>query len=232
MLLAMAVDGYEVRRRSRSSTVGPAAIVAGVSGRQRILVVTTAVGEAELLRLRDDLARDPVVLTAPTAEAARVVAALRVEPRAEVLLAPVSFPPADRGHRLDELVRRHALRDRFRDVVVVTDPASATLLLRALAPDQLATGGAVTVVGLVRGDRPVSVRRAVGSGVVLGLVAAVAPSPALLVGLPGMVALLGLALLLVERWRHVGRELLLATAIGMVVVLVVVAGSARFPGGW
>lgn len=203
-----------------------------MSGRQRIFVVTTAVGEAELARLRDDLGRDPVVLTAPTAQAARVVAALRVEPIAEVLLAPVSFPPADRGHRLDELVRRHALGDRFRDVVVVTDPASTTLLLRAMSPDQLATGGAVTVVGLVRGDRPVAVRRAVGSGVVLGLVAGVARTPSLVVALPGAMALFGLALLLVRSWRHLGRELLLAAAVSAVVALLAVAGSARFPGGW
>lgn len=38
-------------------------------------------------------------------------------PRPEVLLAPVRFPDADRGHRLDDLVRVHASRDRFRDVV-------------------------------------------------------------------------------------------------------------------
>lgn len=70
--------------------------------------------EAELLRVRDDLGRDPLVLTAPKAEAERVVRALEVEPRVEVLLAAVRFPPVDRGHRLDELVRGHALRDHVR----------------------------------------------------------------------------------------------------------------------
>lgn len=197
-------------------------------GRQRILVVSTTTGEAELLLIRDDLGRDPVVLAAPTAEATRVVRTLGVEPQVEVLLTPVSSPHADRGHRLDSLVRRYALQDRFRDLVVVTDTASSTLLLRALAPDQMSSGGAVTVVGLPRGDRPVAVRRAVVSGLVLGVAAPLAP----ILTLPGAVALVGLALLLVPPWRHLGRELLLAAAIASLVVLAVVAGSARFPGGW
>lgn len=195
-------------------------------------MVSTTADEAELRRVRDDLGRDPVVLAAPTAEAKRVVGVLGGEPHVEVLLAPVSFPPADRGHRLDELVRRHALRDRFRDVVVVADPATSTLLLRVLAPDQLATEGAVTVVGLPREDRPVAVRRAVAGGVVLGVVAGVAEPRATVLTLPAAVAVVGLGLLLVQSWRHLGRELLLAAGIAVAVLLVVVAGSARFPGGW
>lgn len=208
------------------------AIVTGVPGRQPIFVVSTTADEAELRRVRDDLGRDPVVLTAPTAEAKRVVGVLGGEPHVDVLLAPVSFPPADRGHRLDELVRRHALRDRFRDVVVVTDPATSTLLLRVLTPDQLATAGAVTVVGLPRGERPVAVRRAVAGGVALGVAAGIAEPRAAVLALPGAVAVVGLGMLLVLRWRHLGRELLLAAGIAVAVALVVVAGSARFPGGW
>lgn len=208
------------------------ATVTGVPGRQRILVVSTMASEAELRRMRDDLGRDPVVLTAPTAEAKWVVRVLEVEPHVEVLLAPVSFPHVDRGHRLDDLVRRYALDDRFRDVVAVMDSASATLLLRALAPDQLSTGGAVTVVGLVRGDRPVAVRRAVASGLVLGVAAGVADPLVPLLVLPAAVGLVGLALLLVTLWRHLGRELMLAAAVAVVVVFAVVAGSARFPGAW
>lgn len=195
-------------------------------------MVSTTADEADLRRLRDDVGREPVLLTAPTAEAKRVVSALGVEPRVEVLLAPATFPPADRGHRLDELVRHHALRDRFRDVVVVTDPASATLLLRVLAPDQLATGGAVTVVGLPRGDRPVAVKRAVAGGVVLGVVAGVVEPQSAVLALPAAVAVVGLGMLLITSWRHLGRELLLAAGIAVAVLLVVVAGSARFPGGW
>ena len=209
-----------------------AAIVTSVPGRQRILVISTAADEAEVVRVRADLGRDPRVVTAPTADAKRVVHTLAVEPQVETLLAPVRFPPVDRGHRLDELVRRHALEDRFRDVVVVTDPASATLLLRTLAPDQLPAGGAVTVVGLPRGDRPVAVRRAVVSGFVLGAAAYVADPPAPIISLPAAVALVGLALLPLARWRHLGRELLLAAAISVVVAFAVVAGSARFPDGW
>ncbi|WP_091112277.1 hypothetical protein [Nocardioides psychrotolerans] len=200
-------------------------------GYQRILVVSTTADEAEVRRIRGDLGRDPLVLTAPTAEAGRVVRVLGVEPQVEVLLAAVTFPPVDRGHRLDELVRAHALRDRFRDVVVVTDPATATLLLRGIAPDQLPTRGALTVVGLVRGDRPVATRRGLAVGVVLGFVAAaVAPPGAIL--LPGVVALLGLVFFFAQPWRHLGRELLLAATVAVGVGLVVIASSARFPGGW
>lgn len=184
------------------------------------------------MRVRDGLARDTVCLVAPTADAVRVVRALGLEPQPEPLLGPVSFPAADRGHQLDLLVRRHALADRFRDVVVVTDPATAVLLLRALAPDQLPTAGAVTVVGLARGGRPVAVRRAVAVGVVLGALAYVVAPPASIGAVPGAVGLAGLALLPGRRWRHLGQELLLAAAVALVVALAVVAGSARFPDGW
>ena len=96
---------------------------------QRIFVVGTQAGADEVARVRSSLGSDVVVLTAPTGEAKRVVDGLGVEPLPDVLLAPVRFPDVDRGHRLDELVRRHAVQDRFRDVVVVTDPATVTLLL-------------------------------------------------------------------------------------------------------
>lgn len=207
-------------------------IVASVPGHQRILVVSTAAGESDLRQLRDDLGRNPVVITAPTPEAKRVMHTLEMEPQVELLLAPVSFPDADRGHRVDAMIREYALRDRFRDVVVVTDTATTTLLLRVLAPGQLATGGAVTVVGLPRGDRPVAVRRALVSGLVLGVAASVAePLPPILT-LPTVTALVGLVGLLIRPWRHLGRELLLAAAIAVAVALVTVAGSARFPGAW
>ncbi|HEU5036026.1 MAG TPA: hypothetical protein VFT70_03395 [Nocardioides sp.] len=199
---------------------------------QRIVVVSTSASTADLERACGDLGRDPVLVVAPTGEAKRVAQDLDLEPQVELLLAPVAFPTADRGHQLDVLVRRHALQDRFRDVVVVTDPATSTLLLRALAPDQLPTGGAVTVVGLPRGGRPVAVRRAVGSGVVLGALAYVAYPPTPILTVPGLLALAGLAPLAVPRWRHVGQGLLLAAAVAVVVALAVVAGSARFPGAW
>lgn len=203
-----------------------------MTGRQRIVVVSTTASEADVLGVRDDLGRRPVVLTAPTAEAKRVVRTLEVQPQVEVLLTPLSPPPADRGHRLDSLVRRYALHDRFRDVVVVTDSATSTLLLRTLAPDQVPTSGAVTVVGLPRGDRSMAARRAVVFGLVLAVAAGVAEPLASILTLPGAVAVVGLALLLVPPWRHLGRELLLAAAVAVAVVLAVVAGSARFPGAW
>lgn len=193
-------------------------------------MVSTTADTADLRRCRAELGRNPLVLTAPTAEAKRVVRVLEVEPQPEVLLAPVRFPAADRGHRLDALVRSHAVRDRFRTVVVVADPATCTLLLRTLSPDQSPTPGGVTVVGLPRGERPVAVRRGLVAGVVLGVVAGVAQPPGPVLALPGAVAVAGLALLLVVPWRHVGRELLLAAAVGAVVFFLGVAGSARFPG--
>lgn len=198
---------------------------------QRIHVVSTTAADAEPAGL-PALRRVPVVLAAPTADAARVARSLGVEPQVEVLLAPVRFPDVDRGHRLDELVRAHALRDRFRDLVVVTDPASAVLLLRVLAPSQLADGGPVTVVGLARGERPVAVPRALVIGLVLGVVVAFAERSQVLLSLPVVVALVGLGLLMVVPWRHVGRELLLAAAVCVVVGIAIVAGSTRFPAGF
>ncbi len=201
-------------------------------GPQRIFVVSTTAHEADLRRIRGELGRRPVVLTAATTEAARVLRILGSEPQVEALLSPTSSPDVDRGHQLDTLVRLHALHDRFRDVVVVTDKATSTLLLRALAPAQLPTSGAITVVALPRGDRPVAVRRAVLTGIVLAAAAGVARPLTPILTLPGAVALTGLALSLVVPWRRLGRELLLAAAVAVVVALAVVAGSARFPGAW
>jgi len=200
-----------------------------VADHQRIFVVSAPLDQADLDRLRADVGRHPVVVAAPRADAARVVRALGAEPQAEVLLAPVSHPQVDRGHRLDELVRRHALRDRFRDVVVVTDRASSTLLLRVLAPDQLAAGGPVVVVGLARGGRPVAVRRALVSGALLGVVATIADDVVWFLALPVLAAVAGAALLAPRRTRHLGQELLLAAGVALVVAMVIVAGSARFP---
>ena len=150
----------------------------------------------------------------------------------EVLLAPVRFPDVDRGHRLDELVRRHAVEDRYRDLVVVADPATLTLLLRVLAPDQLPESGPVTEVGLPRASRPVPLGKAAAGGVGLAVVAGVL-SPVLAPWvLPALVALAGLALLVVPGRRYVGQALLIATAVSVVVTLMAIAGSARFPGAW
>ena len=199
---------------------------------QRIFVVSAPVDGADLTRLVDAVGRNAVVLTAPTPEAAQVVRALGATPLVELLLAPVSYPDVDRGHRLDELVRRHAIRDRFRDVVVVTDRASSTLLLRVLAPDQLADRGPVVTVGLPRGGRPVDGRRAVVSGLVLGAVAYQADPAVWILVLPFLAAVLGAVLLLPRPVRHIGQEVLLAAGIAVVVALAIAAGSARFPAGW
>ena len=117
-------------------------------------------------------------------------------------------------------------------VTAWTHSSGATLLLRVLAPDQIAYPATVTLVGLPRGDRPVRGRRAVVSGILLGVVAGVAEPALPLLTLPIAAATVGLVLLLVPAVRHTGRELLLAAAISLGVVFAGVAGSARFPGGW
>ena len=199
---------------------------------QRIYVVGTQAGADEVARVRSAMDAGAVVLTAPTAEAKKVVAGLGVEPVVDVLLAPVRFPDVDRGHRLDELVRRHAVQDRFRDVVVVTDPASVTLLLRALAPDQLPMGGAVTELGLPRGSRPVPLVQAALGGGLLAFVTVLGADVIPIWVLPLVAVLAGLTLLLVPRRRHLGEALLIAVAVAVAVSLLSVAGSSRFPGSW
>ena len=179
--------------------------------------------------------RGALVLTAPTSEAKPVVESVRqavvADVRAEILLAPVRFPDADRGHRLDALVREHVLRDRFRDVVVVADPATVTLLLRVLAPDQLASGGPVTLVGLPRADPPVSLLRVALSGGVVGVLAAGLDGLLPLFALPLVAAAAGLVLLGVPSLRRTAREVLFAALVGAVVLVMIVAGSTRFPSG-
>jgi len=199
---------------------------------QRIFVVSTQAGAPEVARVRKALGHGATVLTAPTGEAKQVVQGLGREPVADVLLAPVKHPDVDRGHRLDAVVRRHAVADRFRDVVVVADPATVTLLLRVLAPDQLPGAGPVTEVGLPRGSRPVSLGRAVAGGVALAVVTGLlAPVIAFWV-LPALVVVVAAVLLLLPQWRHVGQSLLIATGVAAVFSLLAIAGSSRFPGSW
>ncbi|RYB94737.1 hypothetical protein EUA93_10500 [Nocardioides oleivorans] len=199
---------------------------------QRILVVSTQATDGDLSRVRGRLGSTTVVLTAPTGEAKRVVRALGRDARPEVVLAPVRFPDVDRGHRLDELVRQHAVVDRFRDVVVVADPATITLLLRVLAPDQLPESGPVTEVGLRRGSRPVPLGRAAAIGIGLALVAGLLSAVVPVWVLPLLALLVGLGLLAVPSRRHVGQTLLIATGVALVFSLLAIAGSSRFPGSW
>ncbi|PKH37600.1 hypothetical protein SAMN05192575_101602 [Nocardioides alpinus] len=199
---------------------------------QRIHVVTTQAGAADVERLRAHLRSSAVVVTAPTAEAKQVVQGLGRDAHPDVLLAPVRFPDVDRGHRLDALVRRHAVEDRFCDVVVVADPATVVLLLRVLAPDQLASGGPVTEVGLPRGPRPVPLGQAAIGGGVLAFVTLALSTLLPVWLLPALVALVGLALLVVPGRRYLGQTLLIALGASLVVGLLAIAGSDRFPGAW
>ena len=189
-----------------------------MSDLQRIFVITEQAGGAEIAAVRARLGRSVVVLTAPTVP--------------EVLLAPVRFPDVDRGHRLDDLVRRHAVADRWRDVVVVADPATLTLLLRVLAPDQLPAAGPVTEVGLPRGTRPVPVARALVGGAVLALVSGLLGAVVPVWVLPLLVVVAGLVLLVVPGNRHHGQTLLIAVGVAALLGALAVAGSSRFPGAW
>ena len=203
-----------------------------MSDYQRILVVSTHADPDDVARVRAGIGSSAVVLTAPTADGKRVVQGLGHTAHPEVLLAPVRYPDVDRGHRLDEVVRRHAVADRFRDVVVVADPATITLLLRVLAPDQLPASGPVTEVLLPRGSRPVPLGRAAGAGVALavliGLVSAAIPVWVL----PALAAAAGLVLLVLPGRRWLGQSVLIAVVVSLVVALFAIAGSARFPGAW
>ncbi len=199
---------------------------------QRIFVVTTQAGDDEVARVRTSLGASVRVITAPTGEGKRVVEGLAREAVPDVLLAPVRFPGIDRGHLLDALVRRHAVEDRYRDVVVIADPATVTLLLRVLAPDQLPTAGPVTQVGLPRASRPVPLGRAAAGGVGLALVASLLAALIPIWVLPALVVLVGLVLLAVPGRRHLGQALLIATAVAAGFTLFAIAGSSRFPGSW
>ena len=199
---------------------------------QRIFVVSTQIADDEVARLRTRLGRAVTVLTAPTGEAKRVVRGIGHEATPEVTLAPERYPDVDRGHRLDTLVRRHALADRQRDVVVVADPATVTLLLRVTAPGQLPERGPVTVVSLPRAAAPVSLLHVAAGGVALAVLTGLLASVIAFWVLPGAVVLVGLALVAVPRHRRTGQTLLLATGAAAVVGMLMIAGSARFPGAW
>ncbi len=203
-----------------------------VTDYQRIVVVSTHASAADVGRVRKALGSSAVVLTAPTGEAKRVVQGLGREAAPEVVLAPVRFPDTDRGHRLDEVVRRHAVADRYRDVVVVADPATITLLLRVLAPDQLPAAGPVTEVGLPRAPRPVPLGPAAAGGVGLAVLAGVLAALVPVWVLPVLTAVAGLVLLVVPGRRHVGLALLVAVGVAVPAGLLLVAGSNRFPGSW
>jgi len=199
---------------------------------QRILVVSTRADAAEVARVRSGIGSRAVVLTAPTVDGKRVVQELGHTAHPEIVLAPVRYPDVDRGHRLDEVVRRHAVADRFRDVVVVADPATITLLLRVLAPDQLPASGPVTEVGLPRGPRPVPLGRAAAAGVALAVLASLMSAVVRVWMLPALAALAGLVLLTVPGRRWLGQSVLIAVAVCLGVTLLAIAGSARFPGAW
>ncbi len=199
---------------------------------QRILVVSTRADAAEVGRVRAGIGSSAVVITAPTADGKRIVQGLGHTAHPEVVLAPVRFPDVDRGHRLDEVVRRHAVADRFRDVVVVADPSTITLLLRVLAPDQLPTSGPVTEVGLPRGPRPVPLGRAAAAGVGLALLVSLLSAVVPVWVLPAVAAAGGLVLLALPGRRWLGLSVLIAVGVALGVSLLAIAGSARFPGAW
>lgn len=197
---------------------------------QRIVLVPTDAAHPTFGRPRRG-----VVLTAPD-PAARAVAATTGLPTIaspELAGAGPGGVDGERVRRLEALVRGQAVSDRFRDVVVVADAetvrAVATGLCALPGASTLPGGLEVVTVGLPRGSRPLRVGPVlVGAGLV-GLVTLVTLGRLYPLLVPAVVAGLGLALLPWTGSRHLGRTLLAQAGLAALVVLVVVAGSGRFP---
>jgi hypothetical protein len=197
---------------------------------QRIVLVPTDAAHPTFSRPRRG-----VVLAAPdpAAQALAATTGLPTITSPELAAAGPAEAEADRVRRLETLVRGHAVSDRFRDVVVVTDGetvrAVATELCALPGASTLPGGGEVVTVGLPRAGRPVRLGPAlVGAGLV-SLLTLVTLDRLYPLVIPAVVALGGLVLLPWPGTRHVGRTLLAQAGLAAVVVFVVVAGSGRFP---
>lgn len=195
---------------------------------QRIILVPTGAAQPEFNRPRRG-----VVLAAPdpAAQALATTTGLPVVTSPE--LADAGRVDAARMQRLETLVRGHAVSDRFRDVVVVTDAETVRAVTTGLCAlpgaSTLPGGPEVVIVGLPRAARPVQVGHVlVGAGLVT-LVTLLTIGSLYPLVVPAVVAVAGLALLPWTGSRHLGRTLLAQGGLAAVIVFVVVAGSGRFP---
>jgi hypothetical protein len=195
---------------------------------QRIILVPTGAAHREFNRPRRG-----VVLASPdpAAQALATTTGLPVVTSPE--LADAGRADADRAQRLERLVRGHAVSDRFRDVVVVTDAETVRVVTTELCAlpgaSTLPGGPEVVIVGLPRAARPVQVGPVlVGAGLVT-LVTLLTVGRLYPLVVPAVVAVAGLVLLPWTGSRHLGRTLLAQAGLAAVIVFVVVAGSGRFP---
>lgn len=199
---------------------------------QRVVLIATTTPAAQV---RPRLGRRPLVLCAPTPEAKRIVAGLAVrapglEATPEVLLTPVTTSGPQRGHDLEALVRRHALADRYRDVVVVADPGTTALVARGLTGHRGPTAP-MTVVGLPRGGRPFATPwwAVCAAGFLLAVVAGLLVPRLHLLAVPALVAAVGVGLVPSGRTRPLGLAVLAAAGVALVLVLLGVSSARRFP---
>ncbi len=210
-------------------TLGAVADRPGAQRLQRVVLLPTGADDPAA-----DVGRPAVALTAPDAPArARATGlGLPVVVCPELAAEPGEVP-GDRAHRLDTLVRRHAVADRWRDLVVVADDATLRDVATGLcdlpeASTWPGSGGAV-VVGLPRGTRPLRLGTVAAAALVVGVLALLAAGRLHPLSLPAVAAAAGAGLLLPSRTRHAGRTLLAAAGFAAVLVLLAVAGSTRFP---
>lgn len=184
---------------------------------------------------RPAVPRSALVLTAPDAAArARAVSLGRpVVVSQELAEGRPGESSAERAHRLDTLVRSHAVSDRWRDLVVVADPDTLRDVATGLCslPDATMWSGAaeVVTVGLPRGTRPVRVLPTLVGALVVALLALPLLGRFHPLLLPGLVAVGGVALLPWAVTRHAARTLLAVAGLATLVVFLGVAGAGRFP---
>ena len=81
-------------------------------------------------------------------------------------------------------------------------------------------------------SRPVPLGRAAGAGVALALLVGLLSAAVPVWVLPTLAAVAGLVLLALPGRRWLGQSVLIAVAVSLVVSLLAIAGSARFPGAW
>ena len=199
---------------------------------QRIFVVGAQAGADEVARLRSSLGSDVVVLTAPTVEAKRVVTASGSSRCPTCCSRRSGSPTSTAGTASTSWSAAMRCEDRFRDVVVVTDPATVTLLLRALAPTSCRWPAPSRRSACRAARVPYRWCRRRWAAACSPSWRCSPPNVIPIWVLPLLVVVAGLVLLLVPRRRHLGEALLIAVAVAAAVSLLSIAGSSRFPGSW
>ncbi len=197
---------------------------------QRIFVVPTQTPGPGLARVP----RGALVLVAPGEAAEALAAGWGAEPEVQVELGPSSAGHDERRYELDALVRRHALGDRWRDVVVVADHDTVDLVVTGLCDLPGAEPGTrsrdgVTVVGLPRSTRSVPLWSVVIGGIVLAAVVAIGADRIYPLLIPAATAVIGVVLLPAPRTRHHGYAALVIAGTGLVGGLLLLSSTARFP---